>query len=46
MSAEKAAELGLKPRARFHAFAVTGSDPLFMLTGVIPATRKYSPARG
>jgi acetyl-CoA acyltransferase len=40
MSAEKAAELGLKPRARFHAFAVTGSDPLFMLTGVIPATRK------
>jgi acetyl-CoA acyltransferase len=40
MSAEKAAELGLKPRARFHSFAVTGSDPLFMLTGVIPATHK------
>ena len=40
MSATKAAELGLTPRARFHSFAVTGSDPLYMLTGVIPATRK------
>jgi acetyl-CoA acyltransferase len=40
MSTEKAAELGLTPRARFHSFAVTGSDPLFMLTGIIPATRK------
>ena len=40
MSAEKAAELGLRPRARFHAFAVSGSDPLLMLTGVIPATEK------
>jgi len=40
MSEEKAAVLGLRPRARFHAFAVTGSDPLLMLTGVLPATRK------
>ncbi|QIX53546.1 thiolase family protein [Rhodococcus sp. DMU1] len=40
MSETKAAELGLTPRARFHSFAVTGSDPLYMLTGVIPATRK------
>jgi acetyl-CoA acyltransferase len=40
MSAQKAAELGLTPRARFHSFSVTGSDPLFMLTGVIPATHK------
>ncbi len=40
MSAEKAESLGLTPRARFHAFAVTGSDPLYMLTGIIPATRK------
>ncbi|MGW0021437.1 thiolase family protein [Rhodococcus sp. NPDC003382] len=40
MSATKAAELGLTPRARFHSFAVMGSDPLYMLTGVIPATRK------
>jgi acetyl-CoA acetyltransferase len=40
MSGERAAQLGLRPRARFHEFAVTGSDPLFMLTGVIPATQK------
>jgi acetyl-CoA acyltransferase len=40
MSEEKAAALGLRPRARFHAFSVTGSDPLLMLTGVIPATQK------
>ncbi|GAB2668100.1 thiolase family protein [Nocardia goodfellowii] len=40
MSAEKAAQLGLRPRARFHSFAVTGDDPLLMLTAVIPATRK------
>jgi acetyl-CoA acetyltransferase family protein len=40
MSEERAGELGLRPRARFHAFAVTGSDPLLMLTGVIPATQK------
>jgi acetyl-CoA acyltransferase len=40
MSEEKAAELGLRPRARFHSFAVAGSDPLLMLTGVIPATQK------
>jgi acetyl-CoA acyltransferase len=38
MSEGKAAELGLTPRARFHAFTVTGSDPVMMLTGVIPAT--------
>jgi acetyl-CoA acyltransferase len=31
---------GLKPRARVHAFAVTGDDPVFMLTGIIPATHK------
>lgn len=40
MSEEKAAELGLKPRARFHSFAVVGSDPEIMLTGPIPATHK------
>lgn len=40
MSAKRATQLGLKPRARFHAFAVTGSDPIFMLTGIIPATKK------
>ena len=40
MSEEKAEALGLRPRARFHAFAVVGDDPLMMLTGPIPATRK------
>jgi acetyl-CoA acyltransferase len=40
MSEEKAHELGLTPRARFHAFAVVGDDPLYMLTGPIPATRR------
>ena len=40
MSAEAAARLGVRPRARFHSFAVAGSDPLFMLTGILPATRK------
>ncbi|KQY58231.1 acetyl-CoA acetyltransferase [Aeromicrobium sp. Root495] len=40
MSEEKAAELGLTPRARFHAFGLAGDDPLTMLTGPIPATEK------
>jgi acetyl-CoA acyltransferase len=40
MSAEKAAELGLRPRARFHSFAVVGTDPVTMLKGPIPATKK------
>jgi acetyl-CoA acyltransferase len=39
-SSEAARRLGLRPRARLHAFAVTGDDPLYMLTGIIPATRK------
>jgi acetyl-CoA C-acetyltransferase len=29
---------GLTPRARVHALAVTGADPVFMLTAPIPAT--------
>jgi acetyl-CoA acyltransferase len=40
MSGERARELGLTPLARLHSFAVAGDDPLLMLTGVIPATRK------
>jgi acetyl-CoA acetyltransferase family protein len=40
MSAEKAAALGLRPRARFHAFAVASDDPITMLSGPIPATEK------
>ncbi|CAK7282609.1 thiolase family protein [Streptomyces misionensis] len=39
-SGETAARLGLRPLARLHSFAVTGSDPLLMLTGVVPATEK------
>ncbi|WP_262851271.1 thiolase family protein [Mumia quercus] len=39
-SEEAAARLGLTPRARLHAFAVTGDDPMMMLTGIIPATAK------
>ena len=37
---EKAKELGLKPRARFHTFSVAAADPVLMLTAVIPATQK------
>ena len=40
MSEERAAALGLTPRARLHSFAVVGSDPEIMLTGPIPATHK------
>ena len=40
MSEEKAAALGLRPRARIVATAVCGDDPALMLTGPIPATRK------
>ena len=40
MSAEKAAELGMKPRAKFHSFALAGTDPVTMLKGPIPATKK------
>ena len=40
MSEERAAALGYTPRARFHAFALAGVDPITMLTGPIPATAK------
>jgi acetyl-CoA acyltransferase len=40
MSEERAAALGLTPRARFHTFALAGVDPITMLTGPIPATHK------
>jgi len=39
-SGETATRLGLRPRARFAAFAVAGVDPVEMLTGPIPATRR------
>jgi acetyl-CoA acetyltransferase family protein len=40
MSEQRASELGLKPRARFKAFAVASDDPITMLTGPLPATEK------
>lgn len=40
MSADKAKELGLTPRARIVARVEVGYDPVEMLTGVIPATEK------
>ncbi len=40
MSAKKAKELGMKPRARIRSMAVVGSEPEIMLTGPMPATRK------
>ena len=40
MSEAKANELGMTPRARFHSFSLAGVDPIFMLTGPIPATEK------
>jgi acetyl-CoA acetyltransferase family protein len=39
-SREKAEQLGMHPRARFVGFSQVGSDPVMMLTGPIPATRK------
>ena len=40
MTSERAKQLGLKPIARFHTFAMAGVDPVIMLTGPIPATHK------
>ena len=40
MTREKADALGLKPRARIVDQTTVGVDPVIMLTGPIPATRK------
>jgi acetyl-CoA C-acetyltransferase len=40
------AELGLTPRARILATAVSGAEPTIMLTGPAPATRKALDAAG
>ena len=40
MSSARAAELGLTPLVRIHSVALAGVDPIFMLTGPIPATEK------
>ncbi|WP_347220768.1 thiolase family protein [Mycolicibacterium poriferae] len=39
-SGAAARRLGLRPLARIHTTVAVGSDPLYMLTGVIPATEK------
>ncbi|MFC1998221.1 acetyl-CoA C-acetyltransferase [Chloroflexota bacterium] len=40
MSAEKAAELGLKPMAKIVSYAAGGVDPAYMGLGPVPATKK------
>ena len=40
MSAERARELGLEPRARILADVVLGADPYYLLDGPIDATKK------
>jgi acetyl-CoA C-acetyltransferase len=39
-SRERAARLGLRPRARMLAQAVVGTDPHYLLDGPVPATRE------
>ncbi|MDH3684044.1 MAG: acetyl-CoA C-acyltransferase [Acidimicrobiia bacterium] len=46
MSAERAAELGVSPMARVLQTALVGCDPVLMLEGPIPATRKVLDRQG
>src|SRR5206468_6468495 len=46
MAADKAKQLGLKPRARIVDQTTVGVDPVIMLTGPIPATRKLLDRNG
>jgi len=46
MAREKAEALGLKPRARIFDQTTVGVDPVIMLTGPIPATRKLLERNG
>jgi acetyl-CoA acyltransferase len=46
MSADKAAELDVAPRARILDQTTVGVDPVMMLTGPIPATRKLLERNG
>ena len=46
MTREKADALGLKPRARIFDQTTVGVDPVIMLTGPIPATRKLLERNG
>jgi acetyl-CoA acyltransferase len=46
MTREKADELGLRPRARIVDQTTVGVDPVIMLTGPIPATKKILERNG
>jgi len=46
MTREKAEALGLEPRARIYDQTTVGVDPVIMLTGPIPATRKLLERNG
>jgi acetyl-CoA acyltransferase len=46
MSGPKADELGVRPRARIVDHTTVGVDPVLMLTGPIPATRKILERNG
>ena len=46
MTREKADELGLKPRARVVDQTTVGVDPVIMLTGPIPATKRILERNG
>jgi acetyl-CoA acetyltransferase family protein len=46
MSRDKADDLGLTPRARIVDQTTVGVDPVLMLTGPIPATRKILERNG
>ena len=46
MSRQKADELGVSPRARILDHTTVGVDPVLMLTGPIPATRKILERNG
>jgi acetyl-CoA acyltransferase len=46
MTREKAEQYGLKPRARILDQTTVGVDPVIMLTGPIPATRKLLDRNG
>jgi acetyl-CoA acyltransferase len=46
MSADKAGELGVTPRARIMDHTTVGVDPVMMLTGPIPATAKLLERNG
>jgi acetyl-CoA acyltransferase len=46
MTADKAKELGLKPRAKLVDQTTVGVDPVMMLTGPIPATQRILERNG